>query len=132
MLGVTGNIRTDDKGKTREWFWKVLVIIGFVTLFMVIFPTKINERGPTAHITARTEQKRKGLANFLNDLRAEGYRIHNYYPSYIQVEKSIVPGSPELRAKNLAYRLWLATGTSVKIILVTSEGRYVGFYRPEP
>ena len=121
----------ENKNKKKQHFLKVLIIIVFTMLFLVIFPFKINERGSSVAIHNSSQIARRGLAYFITSLRHEGYRVYNQYPTYIQVEKYKIKGSAPAVVNEMAHQVWLSTGRSVKIILVTADGKYVGYYNPE-
>ncbi len=121
----------DHKLRKRKRVYKMLAIFCFVILFLVIFPIEINDKSPRTYSDVYETERVSGLATFIRRVKARGYRVVNHYPTYIQVEISKTRDLPSNVAYDLSKELWRLTGESVKIILVTSEGKYVGYYRPK-
>ena len=117
--------------KKRGMFTKILLILLLFNIFVLSFPCKMNEGGHFRYSSIDRKVERIGLTKFLALLRGDGYTVFNQFPTYIQVEKKKVNESASYLANKISMEAWLATGQPVKIILVTQDGRYVGYYKPE-
>ncbi|MGB9561879.1 MAG: hypothetical protein ACPL6C_03610 [bacterium] len=118
----------------KEGFpWKPFAIIGLVLLFLLIFPITIKEHSPVkvefSKVPTGSESER--LEALVSIYRTRGFTVKNYYPSYIQVEKSKIEENPLKLAQELSRLAYTYLGMPVRIILVTDEGRFVGYYKGE-
>jgi|GEM_PF-3458671 hypothetical protein len=112
--------------------WKPFAILGLLILFLVIFPVPLTEHAPKSARYAELPLSFDEKLNILiREFRKEGYTVYNYYPSYIQVEKKSTSAAPIDEANRLARIAYNTLGESVKIILVTDEGKFVGYYKGE-